>query len=546
MKRMNILLVVIFNVNFFSISQTCLPDGIILTTQKQIDNFQTDYPGCAEIESDVTIQGAGITNLDGLSKLTALKGNFDIRYCCNLQSLTGLESLTCVSGTLSILFNDDLTDLKGLNNLSCLGGLFVFANHSINTLEGIEKINSIGNLEIGFNKRLSSLKGLQNIETVNGNLFIYENGSLLNLTGLDNLKSVGGSAYVWSNVKLRNFQGLNNITSVRKTLSVEFCDVLVSISELGSLNSIGNLNIRYNPLLRNLSGLEKITSVENITFQGNKSLTSLVGLNNLNTISGNLKFGETQSFPTGVVCNSAPPLKNFNGLNNVKTIDGDLIIIGGKSLKNLEGFDSLYAILGSLIVGNRQCKNPVLESLSGLDNLNFIGENLEISNNKSLTSISGLKNVLVIGGNIEIVNNELLDYCAVQSICKNISLHTGDNTIEQNSTGCNSPEEIEEACIGRELFDISAINGIIRIYPNPFNAEIVLEYELVLPKTVSLNIYNQMGKLVYQVQENQQPGSQKLIGYGNRLADGVYFYRFYVGDQLTQGKLLKMNSGNSN
>ena len=31
-------------------SQGCLPEGITFTTQEQIDNFQTNYPGCTEIE----------------------------------------------------------------------------------------------------------------------------------------------------------------------------------------------------------------------------------------------------------------------------------------------------------------------------------------------------------------------------------------------------------------------------------------------------------------------------------------------------------------
>jgi hypothetical protein len=49
---------------------TCLPEGINFTTQAQIDNFQTNYPGCTEIEGDVLILGSNITNLTGLSVLT--------------------------------------------------------------------------------------------------------------------------------------------------------------------------------------------------------------------------------------------------------------------------------------------------------------------------------------------------------------------------------------------------------------------------------------------------------------------------------------------
>ena len=53
-------------VSLSSISQSCLPEGITFSTQEQIDNFQTVYPGCTEIEGDVKIEGENISNLYGL------------------------------------------------------------------------------------------------------------------------------------------------------------------------------------------------------------------------------------------------------------------------------------------------------------------------------------------------------------------------------------------------------------------------------------------------------------------------------------------------
>ncbi len=51
-------------------SQGCLPEGITFTTQEQINNFQTNYPGCTEIEGAVKLLGHieanSINNLNGL------------------------------------------------------------------------------------------------------------------------------------------------------------------------------------------------------------------------------------------------------------------------------------------------------------------------------------------------------------------------------------------------------------------------------------------------------------------------------------------------
>ncbi len=74
MKKMIFTLVaaaISYNIVF---SQPCLPEGITFTTQEQIDNFQTNYPGCTEIEGDVIIGGNNISNLDGLSLVNAVGG----------------------------------------------------------------------------------------------------------------------------------------------------------------------------------------------------------------------------------------------------------------------------------------------------------------------------------------------------------------------------------------------------------------------------------------------------------------------------------------
>lgn len=56
--------------------QLCLPEGVIFSTQAQIDSFQTNYPGCTEIEGGVLIEGNDITNLEGLSVLEIVDGYF--------------------------------------------------------------------------------------------------------------------------------------------------------------------------------------------------------------------------------------------------------------------------------------------------------------------------------------------------------------------------------------------------------------------------------------------------------------------------------------
>ena len=98
MKRFTLLiaLAIISLANLFS--QTCLPAGITLTTQAQIDSFQINYPGCTEIEGDVEITGDDITSLNGLSVLTSIGGDLQIDSNAVLTSLTGLDNTASIGG----------------------------------------------------------------------------------------------------------------------------------------------------------------------------------------------------------------------------------------------------------------------------------------------------------------------------------------------------------------------------------------------------------------------------------------------------------------
>jgi len=95
----------------------CLPEGITFNTQAEIDNFQTNYPGCIEIEGDVTINGDDISDLSGLNVVTAIGGDLNISNNDILTNLAGLEGLSYIGGNLEIIANAVLSDVTGLENV---------------------------------------------------------------------------------------------------------------------------------------------------------------------------------------------------------------------------------------------------------------------------------------------------------------------------------------------------------------------------------------------------------------------------------------------
>jgi hypothetical protein len=193
--------------------QPCLPEGIEFYSQEQIDNFQTNYPGCTEIEGDVFIW-------DGSPN--------------NLTNLLGLNVITSIGGSLYC-------------------GVYDAGNPGLTSLAGLEKLTSIG-----------------------GSLNILKNNALINLSGLDGLTSIGGNAWIWDNYLLNNLTGLENLTSIGGGISIWSNTHLTSLASLGSITSIGGyLEIGYNTYLTSLSGIDNIiaNSIDSILIQNNANLS---------------------------------------------------------------------------------------------------------------------------------------------------------------------------------------------------------------------------------------------------------------------------------
>ncbi len=256
MKQLTLLISALAIIYANAFTQGCLPQGITFTTQEQIDNFQTNYPGCTEIEGDVTIQGSGINNLNGLSVLTLIEGDVWIGGNNSLTNLIGLESLTNLEGNLSIIENSSLISLTGLESLnSTVGYISIYGNNALTSLTGLEGLTSIGwMLVIDFNNALTSLTGLDNLTEVGGFLAIGINSgnhSLTSLTGLENLTSIEGGLGLYYNISLTSLTGLESLISIAGELYIENNNSLTDLTGLENIaaGSISDLYIVNNASL---------------------------------------------------------------------------------------------------------------------------------------------------------------------------------------------------------------------------------------------------------------------------------------------------------
>ena len=80
-------------------------------------------------------------------------------------------------------------------------------------------------------------------------------------------------------------------------------------------------------------------------------------------------------------------------------------------------------------------------------------------------------------------------------------------------------------------------------YPNPFNAQTVIEYALPEPGTVRLVIYNLTGQVVRRLVDENQPASYKRViwngrnEFGAEVSSGVYFLQLNAGRQKLVRKM---------
>jgi S-formylglutathione hydrolase FrmB len=377
------------------------------------------------------------------------------------------------------------TEIEG--NVSIYGG-------DINNLDGLDVLGKIGGGLIIYDcDALSNLSGLQNIDST-GFLKIQHNDGLYDLSDLDNLTYAGSQIRIQQNWNLTSLTGLEN-TSTTGSVMISMNPSLVDLIPLGNIDSLGSfLEISGNTLLTDLQGLHNITTIGgDLIINENDSLQDLSELSNLTSVPGNLSL-------------SGESLSSLEGLNNISYVGGGVDIYN-TALQNLDGLDLLDSIGGWLAIGiwteqgnPADIGNPYLENLSALNNLTSIGGDLIngsliILSNDSLTSLAGLENIAEYSiFNLDIAGNQSLSTCEINMICDYLTNPTGDVTIEGNASGCNSQEEVEEACEAVDIYEQTQANEI-SIYPNPAKTIIII----TPPDDFTIKeicFYNQLGQKV--------------------------------------------------
>jgi len=421
-------------------AQNCIPIDITLNSQAEVDSFQANHGPCDRLRN-IHVQGADITNLDGLSALITVNGELWIQDSALLTNVGGLSALTSVSTELTISNNAVLSDLDGLSALQWVRSLSVKGNSTLANCRGlvtlIDQIDDYdpGPGEGGIPDVDWDADFSQNLPRCNSVTEILVDASLTEMPNC-----TPWSIYLGTQTEIDNFQASHGPCDRVGMLEITGEDI-VNLDGLSALTKVGALDIEYNPLLTLVNGLQALTSVDAfLVIRGNERLSTLDGLSGITSVGDNIFIWSNLS------------LINVDGLSGLTSVGGILLISGNAILNNLDGLSKVTSVGGLTINANSR-----LRDLDGLSRITNVGGDLQIWGSSEFTNLDGLSNIVSVGGDLYIWVNSSLAQCSTLSKLLDqwddaepgpgpgvggfLDIG-GKATVENNLSGCNSVEEI--------------------------------------------------------------------------------------------------------
>ncbi|MBK9254951.1 MAG: T9SS type A sorting domain-containing protein [Saprospiraceae bacterium] len=403
------------------IAQTCPTSGLFLTNQLQVDSFKYKYPGCIEINTSITIAGANITNLNGISHIKRFNSGLTFLAVTNLMNLSGMDSLTFIKD-LIITEGTGFKDFKGMEHVKYIDWLTIRLTNKMENLDGLSGLVNLPNrLTCSNNENLKMLELSVNSDTMD-RVIILNNPSLIEIQLLKEVKVIkSGTINISNNKRLKNLDCLNNLKYVHSSLIIEDIDSIEYLPNFDSLQFvgldltlIGNLNKSVLCKTKNIPLFQKLQHIGRDLFISSfpwSEVDAYSAFNELETVrsvrifDSDFKylsgFNKLVSVQNGIDISIISNVSDINGFNNLVEV-GSLSIDRNYELRNFTGFKNLKTVRGNV---NLYASNVYLESYQGLANLEYVGGKFTMNSNRNLRSL-GLKNLSYVGGNFWISDSD--------------------------------------------------------------------------------------------------------------------------------------------
>jgi hypothetical protein len=471
-----------------------IDNGILILHCPRMKNFK-GLDHCEYISRFYLSRLDSLENTDGLGNLRYTH-EIEIDSCANFRALTDLQRLGKSPYNndkwidLSITDCPWFGDFSGLSDTAQFDVAYISKIDSVETIQNFHRLHAnssgvwgsynikyLNSLPIGINYGSRAPSG--GVTTCPNLEFIHDNisGRLDSMSNLafyycPRLTDATGFGYV---KRVTEFFSLREITndSFIGTENLQWAEDIsiydCKLKHLKFLSGIDSISARLylSGDISSLEGLENLKSVgTGLTIGGNDSLTTLAPLSDSLRVRWNIRLGGISRIDT------------ISGFNNVDALSAqavDISIYNCDNLKAITGFNGITGFLISVVPEAYDniwiFGNPLLESITGFQNLIYLKKRLTIKDNPMLTDISGFCNLLQ--------NGTVL----------------GGKVIQGNSQGANSLVEALQTCLSPTGEPVK-YSPQVDIYPSPASDYFRITLDGSMP-SASVVIYDLTGKIVY-------------------------------------------------
>lgn len=323
-------------------AQSCLPLGIVISSQADLEQFLLDFPDCKVIEGDVTISGGDITDLSSLEAVEQILGTLTIRDCDALESIAPLSNIGRL-GSLVIRRCESLTSVTGFDNILAMDKLVLSDVGSVTNFNAFENLQSLTDSLYFWRLGIDSLVGFDDLQEADR--IEFRSLDLQSFRGFNSLKVAWQINF--SSFSCREFIGFDSLRSTTSLLSCG-ADDLEKYDGFHQLDSVGTTFGFYGDAPNGgVQAFEKLRTTGNVILSTNMSILS-PSFESLTTIKQDL-FVRFCTFEN---------LDFLSGLRNTAEKTADIRISGCPNLTDISGLDGF---ISDSIRSVRILNNPLLK-----------------------------------------------------------------------------------------------------------------------------------------------------------------------------------------
>ncbi len=482
------------------------------------------------------IENKGITALkagdfDGLTALKTL--NLRRNSLSNISALGNLTTLLSLS-----LGENSISDISPLGKLTKLDFLSLGEN-SISGISALGNLTKLTNLGLSYNS-ISDISPLGNLTALT-ELSLWNNSigdvsTLGKLTALTSLylshNSIGDISPLGKLTKLAildlSHNSIGDISPLGKLTKLDFLSLghnsISDISSVGKLTALTKLGL-YNNSISDISAVGSLTALIWLDMSHN-SISDVSAVENLTQLGA--------LFVKGNPISDYGPLRRLKAANPNVSIDIDInnnppqFNDGDSTTRSIAENSTAGIDIGSAVSATDSDSGDTLTyTLGGTDAESF-----------GIVSTSG-----------QLQTKAALDYETKSSYTVTVDVSDGNDGLDRITVTINITDVVGAAPSVQTSLVIPDNTALLTNFPNPFNPETWIPYQLAKPSDVTITIYDIHGRVVrtlilgHQAAGVYQSRSKAAHWdghnhFGEKVAAGVYFYTLTAGNFTVTRKML--------